>query len=87
MLLPLFALVATDAFASWPLLQDEFRGEESKPMNVLSWTLTAASTLAGVMAVAEPQSVEVIYPGYLLIMMGTIWICSLFNFFKKVRAR
>ena len=85
--IPLVALASTDAFASWPLLQDASRGEESKPMNVLSWTLTLGSVACGVIAVADPWSAEIVYPGYLLIMMGSIWLCSMFNFLLQVRVR
>ena len=83
---PLVALVATDAFASWPLLQDAGRGQESKPMNVASWTLTLGSVGCGVVAVADPLSAEMVYPGYLLVMMGGIWLCSMFNFLRKGEA-
>lgn len=85
-IVPLVALVTTDAFASWPLLQDASRGEESKPMNVASWTLTLGSVACGVVAVADPWSAEMVYPGYLLVMMGGIWLCSMFNFLRKGEA-
>ena len=81
-LMPLVALVATDAFASWPLLQDASRGAESKPLNVVSWTLAFLSVASGLLAVADPRSSELIYPGYLFMIMGGIWAGSLINFVR-----
>ena len=83
---PILALVATDAFASWPLLQDASRGEESKPMNVVAWSLAFVSVAAGVFAVADFRSAEIIYPGYLFLLMGSIWVFSLFNFLQERKA-
>ena len=74
---PLLALVATDIFSTWPILEDALRGKESGHKNRISWSLTAISTIAGVFAVAEPWSSEMIYPGYLMIMMSAICYFSL----------
>lgn len=76
-ILPLVALVTTDAFSSWPILQNAWRGEESMPLNRLSWFLTMASSAFGAASVAAPSTAEMIYPSYLFVMMGAIFVCSL----------
>ena len=73
---PLIALVATDVFSSWPILQNAWLGEESRPLNRLSWFLTTVSAAFGAGSVAAPASAEMIYPGYLFLMMGVIFLCS-----------
>ncbi|MES2966230.1 MAG: hypothetical protein V4668_00415 [Patescibacteria group bacterium] len=76
---PLTALVITDAFASWPILQDAFKGKESATKTKWSWALTFLSTTCGLLSVENPFSLEVVYPGYLFAMMGMIAACSLFS--------
>ena len=76
---PLIALVITDAFASWPILQDAFKGKESATKTKWSWALTFTSTSFGLLSVENPFSLEVVYPGYLFAMMGMIAVCSLFS--------
>ncbi len=77
--LPLMAFVITDAVASWPILQDAFKGKESATMTKWSWALTFTSTACGLLSVENPFSLEVIYPSYLFAMMGMIAVCSLFS--------
>lgn len=76
---PLMALLVTDAFATWPILQDAYRGKESGPLQKLSWGMTFASTIFGGLAVEKPASLEMVYPGYLLVMMGLLAACSIFS--------
>lgn len=78
-LVPLLALVVTDAFALWPILQDAFRGKESGLGEKWSWGMTFVSTIFGGLAVEKPLSLEMIYPTYLFVTMGLIAICSLFS--------
>ena len=75
--LPLLALIATDAFASWPILQNAWRGDESNPLNRVSWFLTTVASALGASAVAAPSTAEMIYPGYLLVMMWAIFMGSI----------
>ena len=86
-LVPLLALVITDAFALWPILQDASRGKESGGMEKISWGMTFASTIFGGLAVEKPLSLEMIYPTYLIITMGLIAACSFFSvlWLKKER--
>ena len=77
MAVPLAAFIITDAFASWPILQDAYRGHESGRMMQWSWGMTFLATIFGCLAVNEPISLEIVYPVYQLAMMGMIAICSL----------
>lgn len=79
MTVPLIALVATDAFSSWPILQNAWKGEESERENQIAWSLAAISVVAGVVAVADPFSAEMIYPAYLMVLMSAICLFSLFS--------
>jgi hypothetical protein len=83
--LPLFALVATDAFASWPLLQNAYRGQESQKAVRWSWGLTFAATVFGILSVGDLGSLEVVYPGYLCLMMGSIAYFSFSHRERKVQ--
>ena len=74
---PLAAFVITDAFASWPILQDAYRGHESGRMMKWSWGMTFVATIFGCLAVDKPFSLEIVYPVYQLTMMGMMAICSL----------
>lgn len=82
-LLPMGFLIVTDVLASWPILQDAYRGEEGKWQMKCSWGLTALSAMCGALAVEKPFSKEMVYPSYLLIMMVIIASCSLFSFLWK----
>ena len=73
----LMALIMTDFFASWPILDDARRGYESKNANRASWALSAISAFLGVLAVSEAASLEITYPLYLLSLMATIFAFSL----------
>lgn len=75
--LPLLALVSTDTFSSWPILQNAWRGAESMTLNRVSWFLTMVSSAFGASSVAAPFTAEMIYPGYLSVMMAAIFFCSL----------
>ena len=74
---PLTALVITDAFASWPILQDAYHGHESGHMMQWSWGMTFVATIFGCLAVEQPFSLEIAYPFYQLVMMGMMAFCSL----------
>lgn len=77
MVVPLAAYIVTDAFASWPILQDAYRGHESGRKMQWSWGMTFVATIFGCMAVGQMFSLEMVYPAYQLLNMGMMAICSL----------
>jgi hypothetical protein len=67
------ALIATDTFSTIPMVESAYKGNESKILTRISWSLTFISTIFGLMTVqGNLMSLVGIYPCYIFIMMGVI---------------
>ena len=75
-LIPLIALVCTDAFGSWPILQDAWNGKEFEGR--LAWLCTLIAVSFELGTVNNYQSAEVILPSYFIVMMGGTALCAMF---------
>ena len=72
----LAALLATDLFASWPILDDARKGMESGRATRVAWFIASISAGMGLLAVSSLLSLEAVYPSYLFILMSSIFLLS-----------
>lgn len=75
--IPLVALVCTDAFGSWPILQNSWQGKEFEGR--ISWLCTLVAVSAELGTVNNFASPEIVLPVYFFVMMGGTALCALFR--------
>ena len=76
--LPVVLLILTEGFATWPILQNALRGEESALPNQISWNMTALSAWLSLASIANYNSAELLYPLYITAAMSTLAWASIF---------
>ncbi len=76
-ILPLIVLMMTDGISSWPILREAWQGKLGSLGFRVSWSLTALSTILGLLSVERKDTLEVFIPAYLCLYMSAIAVLSL----------